>query len=177
MTDWGGIPDDRKKMAELERRIENLERRALSLTAPVTSGGCCDLFCCNSTPIDTLDIGEVGQYCSIDIDEQAGIGLRLDLDCMVVLESAGTGGVDAIVTFAVDGSVFVEEAREARGMTTSDIFTLSNTMVVDTLSSAPNVVVYVQNLNVTTINVLAVNLKVRVGPKDGSTACGEVAGT
>lgn len=180
MSDWGGVPNALSKLVELERRIETLERRAPAFAGGPPLQSCCEVYCCDVAPIDTLSFAEVGHYCTTDIDEQGGVDLRLSLWCMVQVQMLGAAGaheLDVIVYFEVDGTLYVQNARLAQTAKQNDIFTLNNVNTIDITGTTATVDVYVQNTQLTDIAVLAVNLRVGVGPTDGSLACGEVAGS
>ena len=179
MSDWGGVPNAVSKMAELERRIETLERRAPAFAGPPPIQSCCDVYCCDVAPFDDLAFAELGFYCSTDIQEQAGVDLRLSMWCMVVIQQQGTGtnDFDAQVGFDVDATQYVQLARTNLSLRQNDIITMNAVNTVDISGTTATVDVFVQNLQLTTIRVLAVNFRLGVGPTDGSLACGEVAGS
>lgn len=177
MSDSGLIPTAEITRAQHDRRIENLERRAPSLVAGEATAGCCTLMCCDETPFDVLDVGEVGLYCSTDIEVDSGGAVRLLFDGFVTI-NAGTGQTDWITGVQVNGSLYTPQPRFNHATVAGDLLTLPISATVDAAIADPNCVVYVQNLGTPSLTVLAVHFSIQVFDiLDGSVSCGTVAGS
>lgn len=177
MSDSGIIQTTERFLAQLDRRVENLERRARSLTTPEPSFGCCTLYCCNDNPGGTITTGNVSNDCETDIEDIGGVGLRLDVSGFYVIQSLGNGATDNLVGATVDGTVYMEQGRFARTVATNDIWTLPIEQVIDVNTASPLVAAFYWNIGTVSTTLVAVTLKVRVYPREGSQACGEVAGS
>lgn len=160
-------------------RLVELERRVLTLgDEPPEEGGCCGVLCCNDNPSDTLATGESFDYCAVTLEESPGEAIRLAFNGFVVVQASSSGVVQFDVTAIVAAQAYLERATWRQTLAANDIVTVPMTNTIDTAAAAPVSALRVRNLGSPSIVVLAVNLRVDVyGIRDGSTACGEIAGT
>lgn len=166
-------------VADLRARVAELERKVLVLgDDPPGDEGCCTVLCCDSTPAATLATGESALYCETPLEDTAGVATRLVVIGFVTVHAVSAGQVTWDLAAAVDGQAYLYRPRFNRALATDDEATLTVVNTIDTTATAPTVSLRVRNLNTISFVVTYVNLACLVyGVHDGSTACGQSAGT
>ena len=171
------VPDLVREVGALRKRVEELERRAIRMSdGPPPDPGCCTSYCCSEQPFDSLEVGEVGTYCTVDPDPIGGEGMRLDVSGWVTISVIDSGFIAVRVYVTVDGTEYLASPGWGHTMTAGDSFSIPYGTTVDSPIADPTVDVNVQNLNTPTIQVFSVYRSLWVSPEDGSTACGDPAG-
>lgn len=173
-----GTQDVSQILADALERIAELERKVLVLgdDAPADEG-CCTVLCCNDAPSDDLATSEEADYCGVTLEETAGSALRLVTFGIVVVR-AQVGAVAFDASVVVDSTEYLERSRHFLTMAANDEVTVPVLNTIDVSTPNPLVAIRVRNLGTPTIRVRYVNVATLVyGVRDGSTACGELAGT
>lgn len=180
MSDSGIVNTTERYIAQLERRVENLERRALSLAGPLPVGGCCELYCCEEEPFTLLDdVGESALFCTTDIEEVSMGRLRLLVTGAFVMIASGSGPANLIWNVQVGGTNYAPSyLLNLNNINNGEEFTFPFHNVVDVTSPTTTVALFIQNGNTTDITITAVSLSVQVFATDeGSLSCGTVLGS
>jgi len=172
------IPDIPREIASMRRRIEELERRAIRLSegAP-PDAGCCVSYCCQDSPGQVREVGEISNLCEVDVEALGGLDIRIDVSGWVSFHANANGILAAMTYVEVDGSTYVGAPREGITVLNGDFMTLPIGLTVDPSTTAPIVRTHLQNIGAVALTVSQVYVKVRVGPQDGSPACGVIAGS
>lgn len=162
----------------MRKRIEELERRAIRMSegAPPDEG-CCISYCCNDSPGTVLTTGQIATLCQTNVEAIGGLDLRLDVYGWVKFTANAGGALDAFDWIEVDGSTYVGAPRFGLTVASGNAITLPIGNTIDPATTAPVVRARLQNLGAVAITVNQVYLKIRVGPQDGSPACGSIAGS
>lgn len=179
MSNELAIPHSGDLLRGHDGRLEEIERRVLTLgDEPPEEGGCCVVLCCNDSPAEDLEVGQTGTYCSVSLEETPGDAIRLAVNATVTIQAVDAGQVLLDAAVSVNGTVYLERSDLVLTMAAGDKIPISVTNVIDVNDPDPAVAIVVRNLNTPTIRIVKLNLQVLVyGVRDGSTACGEVAGT
>jgi len=172
------IPDTGSHLSALYERVAELERRVMAFDTPDAEEGCCTVLCCNDQPGDALGAGEFFDYCTVTLEETAGVATRLAINGDAVVRADAAGQIIFDVAAVVSGQAYFERPIWDMTMASGGRTSLHVTNTIDTNDASPTVSIRVRNLNTVAITVIAVNLQVLVyGVRDGSVACGESAGT
>lgn len=179
MNNNTGTADIAGQVADALERIAELERKVLVLgDEPPEDPGCCTVLCCDTTPGATLTSGQSALYCATTLENTAGVATRIVVIGFVTLHAAADGQVIWDLAAAVDSQAYLYRPRFNRTLVTGDQCTLTVVNTIDTNATAPVVSLKVRNLNTVSIVVDYVNLAGLVyGVRDGSSACGQSAGT
>jgi hypothetical protein len=171
------VPNLLREIAALRKRVEELERRAIRMAdgAPPDEG-CCVSYCCTEQPGETIEVGEIESFCEVEPDPVGGTGMRLEVSGWVKLTAVDSGLIMMRVWVDVDSVEYVGSPATTQTMSAGDVWTIPFGATIDSGTPDPSVMVRVQNLNTPTIQVVQVYRTLRVGPLDGSSACGEPAG-
>ena len=166
-------------VSDLRERVLELERKVLVLgDEPPGDEGCCTVLCCDSAPGTSLTTGQSSLQCARTLEETAGVATRIVVIGFVTVTASAGGNMVWDLAATVDSQAYLFRPRFNRTVVTNDQSTLTVVNTIDTNATAPVVSLKIRNLSTVTFSITYVNMAALVyGVRDGSTACGESAGT
>ena len=159
MSNELAIPDTGTILSNHVRRLEELERRVLTLgdDPPGEEGQCCGVLCCDDEAHTTQATGVSHDYCSVTLESSPGDATRLAFSAHVVVQAVSSGLVVFDVAAVVDGQAYLSRATWQQTLAANDVVTVPLVNTIDTNATAPVCAVRVRNLGTPSIQVLANN--------------------